>query len=188
MDVYELKADLRKRMLAKLKTIDAHTAESKQGELWDRYQELAAFNQANVVCCYVALPYEVQTRKLIENLLKQQKRVIIPYTREDAQLDLFEIRDPELDTARGRYGIPEPVERIRSGLPVAPSELDAVVVPGLAFDRKGYRLGRGKGYYDRFLSNLSPAAVSVGLAYDFQLLDHIPVEAHDLPVNNVIVI
>ena len=83
----------------------------------------------------------------------------------------------------GSYVIPEPPE---AACPeINPSHIDLVLVPGVAYDRRGYRLGYGAGYYDRFLRLLRPDALKVGLAYSFQVLDVLPAEAHDVPVDLV---
>jgi len=83
---------------------------------------------------------------------------------------------------KGPYGILEPVARKRIPL----KNLDAVIVPGLAFDKKGMRLGRGKGYYDRFLNTLPERVMSIGLAFRFQILPSVPSLSHDMGVNRII--
>ncbi|MDD4908777.1 MAG: 5-formyltetrahydrofolate cyclo-ligase, partial [Candidatus Omnitrophica bacterium] len=82
----------------------------------------------------------------------------------------------------GPYGVWEPVAETL----VKPEDLDLIITPGLAFDKKGNRLGRGKGYYDRFLSKLSDRAPSIGLAFDFQILPLIPTTSYDVSVNKII--
>lgn len=82
----------------------------------------------------------------------------------------------------GQYGILEPVKKCR----VSPEKIGLVVVPGIAFDKKGNRLGRGKGYYDRFLELLPESVPRIGLAFDFQILPFLPVNPHDLSVDSTI--
>jgi 5-formyltetrahydrofolate cyclo-ligase len=79
------------------------------------------------------------------------------------------------------FGILEP----KTGKLVDPAEIDFAIIPGVAFDKKGNRLGRGKGFYDRTLHKLT-RAIKVGIAYEFQLIDSVPVSEHDIPVDKVI--
>jgi 5-formyltetrahydrofolate cyclo-ligase len=133
----------------------------------------------------VALPYEVQTWRMIEDLLLRGKRVVVPVVRpRSKRLGLSEVRDPAADLAPGRYGVLEP--RPSKRRPVALREVDLVFVPGLAFDRRGHRLGHGLGYFDRLLARLPKAVPTVGLAYRFQLLNRLPVAAHDHAVRTVL--
>lgn len=83
------------------------------------------------------------------------------------------------DLKPGKFGIPEPVEPVRAGA------LNLILVPGIAFDRTGNRLGRGGGFYDRLLAEY-PGATAIGLCFDFQLVDSLPVEPHDRPVNWIV--
>jgi 5-formyltetrahydrofolate cyclo-ligase len=100
------------------------------------------------------------------------------------RLWLSEINDLDRDLAPGTFGIPEPIRAARR--PVASRAVDLVFVPGLAFDRRGHRLGYGHGYFDRFLATLPDATPTVGLAYRFQLFDRLPTSAHDRAVSTVL--
>ena len=146
---------------------------------------LKAFREAKTVCCYVALPYEVQTWRMIEQMLVRGKRVVVPVAQpRTKRLRLSEVRDLAKDLAPGAFGVWEPVRSAMRPVPVR--ALDLVLVPGLAFDRQGHRLGHGHGYFDRFLARLPEAARTVGLAYRFQLLDHLPAAAHDHAVQTIL--
>ncbi len=183
------KAEIRKQILERLQAQDSVIKEEKQSDLCNQVSRLSEFNQATVVCCYVALSYEVQTQKLIEQMLKQNKRVSVPYVEtENQSLCLYEIKNFTKDLTPGSFGVLEPTASVRQNDPVNPEALDLIFVPGVAFDRSGNRLGHGKGFYDRFLSGLKPSTVTIGLAYDFQLLDQLPVDVHDCPVNEVLVV
>ena len=146
---------------------------------------LTAFRQAQTICCYVALPYEVQTWRMIEAMLSYGKRVVVPVTQPGTKrLRLSEIRTPATELRRGRFGVLEPWPNVRR--PVRVDELDLVLVPGLAFDRRGHRLGHGYGYFDRFLTRVPKATPTVGLAFRFQLLDRLPTAAHDHAVQTIL--
>ena len=146
---------------------------------------MTAFRRAKFVGCYVALPYEVQTWRMIEAMLSQGKRVAVPVVQPGSKrLQLSEVRDPNAELIPGAFGVWEPV---RSAFrPVDPKDLDLMLVPGLAFDRTGHRLGHGLGYFDRFLARLPRSIPTVGLAFAWQLVDHLPTAAHDHAVSAVL--
>lgn len=125
------------------------------------------FRSANVIGAYFATRSEVRTDLIIAQARKLKKKVTLPRTEGDL-IKFYEMTDK---LTLGRFGIMEPFPLSLAG------EMDLLVVPGVAFDRKGYRVGYGKGYYDRFLSESK--AFSVGLAYDLQVVDILPRGAHD---------
>jgi 5-formyltetrahydrofolate cyclo-ligase len=146
---------------------------------------LTAFRRAKTVCCYVALPYEVQTWRLIEDMLTRGKRVVVPIMQpRTKRLRLSELQDPGTELAPGPCGVLQP--RPSSRRPVPLRDVDLALVPGLGFDRRGHRLGHGQGYFDRFLARLPRSVPTVGLAFRFQLLDRLPTAAHDQAVTTVL--
>lgn len=134
----------------------------------------------------VTLPFrsEWDTRPLVEQALRAGKRVALPRVDRVARmLRLHAITDLGSDLVAGNLGIPEP----RQTLPgVDPGEVDWVLVPGVAFDACGRRLGYGGGFYDRLLPLLRPDAPRIAGAFDVQLVDEVPVGPHDLPVDAVV--
>jgi len=138
------------------------------------------------VLFYLSFDGEVDTAGMIIESLKQGKRVAVPVLQTDRRA-LFPslLKDIETETARGPHGTRHPKDAyIR---PIEPRELDLVVVPGLAFDEAGNRLGRGMGYYDRFLSRLPEHVPTIGLAFAFQIVEPFPpLEPHDLSVTKVL--
>ena len=134
------------------------------------------FLQADKVMLYASLPDEVQTLDFIENW-RNRKTIILPTVVGD---DIIPVELAEdVAFAEGDFHIPEPQNHPYTG------EFDLIVVPGMAFDANGHRLGRGRGYYDRFLS-LHPQVYTIGLCFDFQLLPDIPSEPHDRIINEII--
>ncbi len=134
---------------------------------------------------YVSMPTEVDTYYLNEEALKQGKRIIVPYidpeTHEMIATELLSLNYLK----EGPFGIYQP----EGGLvkPVPLKEIDLVVVPAIAYDKKNMRLGRGKGYYDRFLAGARPSGTKiVGLAFHFQVVDVLPSDPHDKSVFRVI--
>jgi 5-formyltetrahydrofolate cyclo-ligase len=132
---------------------------------------------------YFSFGGEVSTEEMIKAAKKLGKIVVVPVCRNACD----RIMNPCLLTSgakleKGPYGVREPVEHD----PIDIKNLDLVIVPGLAFDKKGNRLGRGKGCYDMFLKRLSSTTSSIGLAYDFQILPSIPTTKADVSVDRVI--
>lgn len=137
-----------------------------------------------MVGCYVALPYEVQTWRMIEDMLSKGKRVVVPVMRPRRRLGFSEVLDPAAELAPGRFGVWQPLRSAQRPVPLR--AVDLVFVPGVAFDRRGHRLGHGGGYFDRLLARLPKAAATVGLAYRFQVLDRLPTAEHDRAVQHVL--
>ena len=131
---------------------------------------------------YYSLPDEVNTHSLIDDLVSEGKTVLLPKVMgvDTMELRRYTGRD---DLQEGVYHILEPV-----GKPFTDyAAIDLILVPGLAFDAAGHRLGRGRGYYDRFLhSRVGFYCVKIGICFDFQKVDEVPVDAFDIPVDKVI--
>ena len=143
------------------------------------------FRHAKSVCVYSALPFEIQTADLMKSVIRSGKKLFLPRVdSKTASLNLFEVQHPERDLKSGSFGIqePDPV-RCRKA---SPHEIDLWILPGLAFDLKGRRLGRGAGYFDRFFVKL-PKVRKWALAYREQILPEIPTSDHDVCVDRVIV-
>lgn len=131
---------------------------------------------------YLAYNGEVETRQMIREALKKGKIVAVPVCEPKYRKIIPSQIGPDTQFKRGPYGIEEPV--ILKPLPVA--ALDLVIVPGVAFDIKGRRLGRGKGYYDYFLKDIPSKTVVLGLAFNFQIVKHLPVLPHDVSLDKVL--
>jgi len=130
---------------------------------------------------FISLPHEVETIPMIEESLKLGKRVAAPVTGEEISPAEVTFDSGGLYLVPGAFGIREP-----TGKKVPPGEIDFAVVPGLAFDLEGNRLGRGKGYYDRFLKELKADAFLCGVAFECQVLGEIPHGDEDIPVKALV--
>ena len=151
-------------------------------------EELPEFRKARVVLLYWSMADEVQTHSFVERWYRE-KTLLLPCVEGDDLL-LRQYTGPDCMVSGEQFGIGEPAGRDRMGAAGSDvwSNLKAVeliVVPGVAFDSMGNRMGRGRGFYDRLLKS-TPQAVKIGVAYGFQLLDSIPVEPHDVKMNLVI--
>lgn len=146
--------------------------------IYDGVIAWSVFQEAQSIACYVSVGKEVETHRLIEDALKAGKQVGVPVTKAKGMMDFQQILSlDELKPAR--FGLLEP--ELDMDLVMASEDVDLVLVPGLAFDRKGNRLGFGGGYYDRYLARCK--AVKVGLAYPFQVVDVVPVSDYDVPMD-----
>jgi 5-formyltetrahydrofolate cyclo-ligase len=152
------------------------------GIICAKFMALPAYKAARTVMWYVDAGSEVRTRHTLPESLVHGKRVVVPWcVVETNTLELFLLADMT-ELVEGAYKILEPKTELRH-LPnkvVKPEELDLVMVPGTAFDLRGGRMGQGKGYYDRLLSTARRNAPLVGMAFDCQIFDEIPVAAHDV--------
>ena len=145
----------------------------------ERLMKYPALADANYICTYVALPDEVDTKPLIGELFKKKKSVVVPKVI-GRDLELQQITSLS-DVGPGTFGILEP----KPACPfVDPTLVDVFIVPGVMFDRKGNRRGRGKGYYDRLLKGAK--ALKIGLAYSFQIVPRLPRKQYDIPMDIVI--
>lgn len=137
------------------------------------------WRKAEIICLYMSLPEEVDTKPLLAAALTEKKQVVFPRV-DHERLVLYQIRSIK-DFTRGAYHILEPKKSIPL---VDPASVDLFIVPGVAFDLNGYRLGHGKGYYDRLLAGISVPIL--GLAYEIQIVAEVPHTSYDVPMTAVI--
>ncbi len=147
--------------------------------------DLPVFHKSKGVFTYVSFHKEVRTHSLIEEIWKTGKTCFVPkVNRETMELEVFEIQQ-WLDLKRGYKGILEPKKYCKKIEMY--STLDLAIIPGVAFDREGYRLGYGKGFFDKLLNKFPDTIKKIGVAFSFQLIDQVPHEKHDEKVHTVIV-
>jgi 5-formyltetrahydrofolate cyclo-ligase len=167
------KAALRKRMRMVRDMVDDHLMRSVQ--LWAKVAELDEYRRANSVMAFVGFSGEPDTDPLFARLSVEGKRLLLPRVEPSGIVAV----DGDAPRVASKFGVSEPV-----GPPVDLSEIDFVIVPGLAFTVAGDRLGYGQGYYDRFLPTVS--APSVGVCFAEQLVDEMPLTEHDVQVGTVV--
>ena len=174
------KKALRREIGAKKRALSAAEIESRSAVLAEKLFSTAPYRDCQSLYAYLSFNQEVRTNPIIERAWADGKRVAVPKVVGDEMvfiwIDSFEGLAPQ-----GAFHIMEPIE---DG-PVADDERALILMPGLAFDPQGHRVGYGGGYYDRFLEK-EPDHLLVALCYDFQLYDRLEVEAHDVPVDVVL--
>ncbi|NLC06638.1 MAG: 5-formyltetrahydrofolate cyclo-ligase [Syntrophomonadaceae bacterium] len=183
--IKDLKHTLRQTMLTKRRTLGAGEVARRSKQIAEFLIASSSFHKAKAIMAYAPLHNEVDTELLLQAALGQQKQVLLPVAEwENRQLRPVSIKSYPDSLVAGRYGILEPAQDRQSPWPV--EQIDLVIVPGVAFDVQGYRLGYGQGFYDRFLGRLSPRTEVIGLAYDFQVVETVYPEKHDVIVPMIV--
>jgi len=175
---------IREKMLKKLKSLDKEEKERRNAGIREKLFSDYKFRNANFIMSYVSKPYEVDTWKIISRSLEMGKKVAVPYVlREKKVMFPSLILDPK-ELVLGSYGIYQPhPDNLRQ---VDLSQIEIILVPGIAFDDKGNRLGHGQGYFDRFLKKVPQNTYTIGLAYEFQILKSLPISKEDVAVSTLI--
>ena len=176
---------LRNKILGARDLLSASERQEKSSFAIQNFWSLPEMKHWSTLFIYVNFRSELETLELIYQCLSQGKRVAVPLVdASTVRMIPLLIKDPEKDLVPGYYGIPEPDPQ--KSLRVAPREIDAAVIPGSVFDIQGGRLGYGGGYYDRFLVNDAPQAKRIGFAFEMQVVEKVPVEPHDQPLDILI--
>jgi 5-formyltetrahydrofolate cyclo-ligase len=179
------KRQLRRSILALRRGLPAAEGLTRSRLVWDRIARLACYQHAHMVLGYMAFDHEVLTDGLIRQAMASGKRIVLPVVQVDRQqLTLYAVEDLDRDIAPGYRGILEP--RPRRARVVAPEALDLALVPGVAFDMAGGRLGFGVGFYDRLLVRLPGEVPKVGMAFDFQVIPRLPHQPHDVMLDAIV--
>ncbi|NOY65284.1 MAG: 5-formyltetrahydrofolate cyclo-ligase [Nitrospirae bacterium] len=178
------KKELRKETIEKRDRIPPEVRAIKDREIMDRLITYKPFAEAGTIMLFASFRTEVNTFPIIEKALQRGKKVALPrVNKSEGILELYYIESMEqLET--GYMGIKEPItapERI-----ALVEDMEVIVLPGVAFDEKGGRIGYGGGYYDRLLDSLKKVPLLVAIAYEEQIVDEIPLEQHDKRVQVII--
>lgn len=184
------KRQLRNEILKKRILLDTEELERGSEELLKKVTALPEYEQASRIMIYADFRKEVPTGLLMDRILQDGKRLVLPLT--DASFQIIPYVLPEgLKKWRDHlipssFGVPEPDPGF--WLSVDPKTIDLVLIPGSVFDEKGGRIGYGKGCYDRFLPKLDPCVPKIALAYDFQVVPSVPVDDKDVTMDKILTI
>ncbi|MEE9316068.1 MAG: 5-formyltetrahydrofolate cyclo-ligase [bacterium] len=187
----EKKRKIRQEFLKKRNNLSRDEIKSKSEKIEKELFSLPEFQRAKTVMFYVSFRSEVETEKMTRNALKLKKKIVIPVVHGE-KIVVSEIKNLKKELTKGSFGIKEPKKEFRRR--VNQKEIDLVVVPGVVFDKRGGRLGYGRGYYDRFLrSKLIRSRMSrsrkcalIGLAFDLQIARKIPLVEEDMKVDKIV--
>ncbi len=182
---HRVKAELRKRMRALRKTLPASACAERSARLVERLAGLDPVAAAGAVALFWPIEerHEVDLRTLDARLRERGARVAYPAVDPETGVMTFRFVEHAEEMLEQGYGFREPPQ---AAPPATPGSLDVIVVPALAVDPSGHRLGYGAGYYDRTLPSFAPRAVTVAVAFDFQLLAELPRTAGDVAVSWVV--
>ncbi len=175
------KREIRSKILLRLKKQKEEYRVQKSKLIKEKLFRAKVFKKAKIVLFFISFGGEINTQDMIKEARKLGKIIAVPVCKRNGILRPSVLIE-KARLIRGLYGIYEPAVKRFVNL----EDLDLVIVPGIAFDKKGSRLGRGKGYYDRFLRKLPEKASTIGLAFDFQILPRIPANILDKKVDKVI--
>ena len=180
----QTKEEIRKMIAGRKQAIGDTSEMSRQ--VMTRLIRLPEMTTCSTVMTYIDFGKEVRTVPLISELFNQNKHIVVPFC-EEGEIHLFRLKNLK-ELAPGYFGILEPKLELRrqSDRQVQMKELGLILVPGVAFDSHGGRLGRGKGFYDRFLKKTPENILKIGLAFDWQLIDAIPMSETDQYVDIVV--
>ncbi len=179
------KKELRKSIIKRRDQLSSEEIKAKSSSIAAKLYNLPAYREAGTLMFFITFGSEVNTRPMVEDTIKRGKVALapkpVPKTRE---MIPSKIIDWDNDLVPGAYDIPEPKEEALR--PFNPESIDLLIVPGVAFDQKGNRLGYGGGYYDRFFSLLGSHTPLVALVFDLQIVPGVPVDEWDRPVDVII--
>ena len=171
------KKAVRQMVRAEIAKLSKEEKTSLSTAIFDKIYQLEEVEQSSTIALFVALGDEPQTDLAIAKLAKT-KRVVVPRI-EGKEMEFYDISE---GVQKGAFGIMEPV----ATTPIEPSEIDVMIVPGVAFTPSGARLGRGKGFYDKYLSHSDFRAYTIGVCYPCQVVEELPTEEHDKRLDCVI--
>lgn len=174
-----MKAELRKQVLHEMKALSQEQKQAMDQVLTERFLNHPFYQEAKIIATYLSFPHEFQTQELIEQALKDGKKVLIPKTYPKGCMD-FVVYNPQ-QLVKTSFGLMEPQGDLEV---VEPSQIDLIHVPGLVFTTEGYRIGYGGGYYDRYLEHF--AGQSLSTIYPCQIQTFNP-DSHDIPVQEVLI-
>lgn len=177
------KNQIREQMKELRRDLDRQTVIQFSDAIQARVMSLGSFDKARHVMVYMSFSNEVETEKLIKTAAKMNKNIYLPRVKDGVIMEAIPYHQQVHNLVKSQFGVLEPPPDHR---PADPSVLDLVIIPGLAFDPSGNRIGFGKGYYDRFLRLLRTDCAKVAVAYDFQVLECIPHDDFDTKIEMIV--
>jgi len=184
----EYKSALRKEILEKRNSVPKSEIETLSQIIMQKAAVLLKSDDIKLIMCYMDFRNEVMTGDFIRKCLASGKKIALPLVEKGMDgkknISAYEIKDEQRDVSPGTYGILEPNPATTKL--VNPTDIDLVIVPGVAFDEGKYRMGYGAGYYDRFLLKVRPDCIKAAPAFELQIVDKVPREEHDIPVDIII--
>ena len=184
-DLKQTKNKIRKDMITNLESLSESEIALKTQKIEHRLFDFANFIESNITMLYISCRGEVSSRNIIKYCLEYKKIIVLPaFDPQKFRIRLFKINNIEKDLKPGSRGMLEPDTARCKSVPV--ECLDIAIIPGIAFDEKGGRVGSGEGYYDRFIPKLPITTRKVSIAFEDQIISQAPMESHDKHVDIII--
>jgi 5-formyltetrahydrofolate cyclo-ligase len=184
-DLKEKKSEIRNSTLARRDALTEKERKAKSAQIMDRLFDFANFLEARVVLFYMNTKSEVGTVDMITRAMAAEKSIVLPCVdKKEKQLITYKVDDLEQDLEPGYGKIPEPTAQRCKQMPF--EHIDLAIIPGIAFDERGGRIGHGTGFYDRLIPKLEITTRKVGLAFECQIVPQIPMEPHDRYIDIII--
>jgi len=182
LSIEKLKSLFRQNLKVQREKVTPELAQEASESLWAQLQEQDFFKKARRIGAFYSITTEINMMPLLSGILASGKELYLPRIDHDHALLQFHPAPDLSQLQPGPFNTMEP----KATTAIAPGKLDLILVPGLAFDNRGHRLGYGQGHYDRFLKVISKDCYVLGVAYSFQIIDKTPNAEHDIPVNAVL--
>ncbi len=177
------KEKLRRLMIEKRLAMNVDDVAKKSSRISQHFFQSSHYKNSTSIMTYVSFKNEVDTHSIIKKMIEDNKTVSVPYCIPNTRLLSACHIETMDDLEKGFYGLLEPKDTNKI---VNPKDIDIVLVPGVVFDKNKNRIGHGAGYYDRFLSSLDTKTLKIALAYYYQIVDLLPTEKHDIPMDYII--
>lgn len=178
-----IKKQIRQELRAKIAGVSPASLHERSIQACARLTQTPEYVHSEIIMVFLSLPTEVDTTPLVLQAWRDHKRVLAPKVSwEQRRMLPIQIDSLSDDLSESALGIREPAD----GVPIPLADIDMVVVPGIGFDLSGNRLGRGRGFYDRFLAHRDWAGIACGLALEDQVMQAVPVSEHDMKVQMLV--
>lgn len=177
------KSLIRQEMLEKRSKLGRILYKEYSKTIMDSISDSIFYKNAKTIMIFVSFNYEVDTREFIKKAIAEGKDVLVPITIPETKQLIPSLLKDYNELAPGFYNILTPKDEFIR--PTDPDLIDLIIVPGIAFDHQGYRVGYGGGYYDRFLSKIKPTVPKISIAFHLQLIDKVPKDHFDIPVDYI---
>ncbi|MGG7178868.1 5-formyltetrahydrofolate cyclo-ligase [Clostridium paraputrificum] len=177
------KQSIRKAIISKRDSIDTKSKMAMDGRIKDKLKESIFYKNSRNIFIYIGFGSEIDTAKYIEEFLLEGKEIFVPRTdMKNKVMEAVKINSL-MELTESSYGILEPDIEVEA---INKNDIDLVILPGVAFDKSGGRIGYGGGYYDKYLEGMNSDIVKLAITYDFQVLDEVPFEEHDIKADYII--
>ena len=184
-DIKAEKKRIRKEIKNHFRTIPISDFDAKSKKVLDKLKKLPEWKNAETVLIFLSLPDEIKTEGIINEALEENKKTAVPRINGN-DIVFHYIKSVNSSLIIHPLGMAEPSPSAPVFNSLSADEKTLILVPGLAFDKNCFRLGRGKGFYDKFLSGIDKSVKKIGIGYDFQIVESVPAEDHDFPLDSVI--